>query len=280
MRVINTIDKITSCFPNGKFEIIAWQDYIETFSLPLVEKCKQDAKGYDFEKEILPVLNNAIANNEKLSMLNSSFNMTVNKLKCNMGRLFDEEPEIDVILYLGLCNGVGWATMLDNENVVLLGIEKIIELGWQDEINMQALVFHEIGHIWHKTYGKPEPEGALAGDISLVQLYREGIAMRCEQFLCQDDNLYHQNKDGWLDWCRANSSGIKQEYFRRIQNNESTQGFFGDWCDYQGHSDVGYYLGCEFIRFLEQDNSLIHIANLDIVALREAFHLFITDNNA
>lgn len=274
MRVINTIDKITSCFPNGKFELSAWQDYIQSFSLPLVEKCRQDAAAYDFEKEILPVLNNAIVSKDELSMLNNAFLLTVNKLEDNIGRLFDEEPEIDLILYLGLCNGAGWETMLDHRDTVLLGIEKIIELGWQDEINMQALVCHEIGHIWHKMYGKPYPEVFRTGDKSLMQLYREGIAMRCEQFLCQDDNFYHQDKDGWLAWCQANASNMKQEYVRRIQGNESTQDFFGDWCNYQGRSDVGYYLGCEFIKFLEQDESLKQIANLDIAALREAFMMF------
>lgn len=30
----------------------------------------------------------------------------------------------------------------------------------------------------------------------------------------------------------------------------STQRYFGDWISYQGHGDVGYYLGCRFVHFI------------------------------
>ena len=45
---------------------------------------------------------------------------------------------------------------------------------------MQALIFHEIGHIWHKTYGNLYPEARSEGEKSLAQLYQEGLAMVCE----------------------------------------------------------------------------------------------------
>ena len=80
----------------------------------------------------------------------------------------------------GLCNGAGWATSLDGRDAVLLGIEKIIELNWQDESAMQALIFHEIGHIWHKTYGNLYPEARSEGEkITGSALYQEGLAMVC-----------------------------------------------------------------------------------------------------
>ena len=127
----------------------------------------------------------------------------------------------------GLCNGAGWATSLDGRDAVLLGIEKIIELNWQDESAMQALIFHEIGHIWHKTYGNLYPEARSEGEKSLAQLYQEGLAMVCEHILCQDDRYYHQNQNGWLDWCKENEAEIKREYLRRVDKNISTQDFFG-----------------------------------------------------
>ena len=95
---------------------------------------------------------------------------------------------------------------------------------------MQALIFHEIGHIWHKTYGNLYPEARSEGEKSLAQLYQEGLAMVCEHILCQDDRYYHQNQNGWLDWCKENEAEIKREYLRRVDKNISTQDFFGDWC--------------------------------------------------
>ena len=74
---------------------------------------------------------------------------------------FENGVETDIILYLGLCNGAGWATSLDGRDAVLLGIEKIIELNWQDESAMQALIFHEIGHIWHKNLRESLSRGSV-----------------------------------------------------------------------------------------------------------------------
>lgn len=274
MRVINTIDNILDCFIDEQFKLVAWEAYIEENSLDVKEKCKEDVKEYDFDKDIIPVLNNVIQNKEKLETLNHSFTLAIDVLRNNLIKLFDSEAEIDIILYLGLCNGAGWATTIRNRNTILLGIEKIIELDWQDEVSMQALIFHEIGHIWHDVHGNLYPKGALPRDKSLVQLYQEGVAMRCEQFLCQNDYFYHQDKNGWLHWCDSNLLTLKEEYKNRIYSNRSTQDFFGDWCDYQGYSDVGYYLGCKFIKFLENDYTLLEIIKFDITELKNAFASF------
>lgn len=278
MRVINALDNVISCFPHGKFDLSAWEEYIAAYSPHLGQKCRQSAiqptGKYDFEKDILPVLNGMAASKEQLLELKCSFAAAASKLDENSSKLFPQEPEVNIILYLGLCNAAGWATTLDNKDAILLGAEKIIELGWQEEKTMEALIFHELGHIWHKLYGNLEPAAHYPGEHSLVQLYQEGVAMRCQQILCQDDGMYHQNKDGWLDWCMENTEELKQEYFRRVANNESTQDFFGDWCSYQGHSDVGYYLGCQFIKYLEKEYTLVQIANLNISELGRAFTSF------
>ena len=71
---------------------------------------------------------------------------------------------------------------------------------------MQALIFHEIGHIWHKPTGISIPRLGQRAKNSLAQLYQEGLAMVCEHILCQDDRYYHQNQNGWLDWCKENEA--------------------------------------------------------------------------
>lgn len=228
MKIINTCEKIKSAFANG-FDIVVWRKYASEISKELTSKCENDAKCYDFNKAVLPVLENAL-NTDKIDFVSKNFQIVVDTLNTNLSKLFDTEPDINIILYLGLCNGAGWATTLDGRNTVLLGIEKIIELNWGDEINMRALILHEIGHLWHKMNGNLYFPDFTKRRKAIQQLYQEGVAMVCEHILCSDDDFYHQDKDGWLDWCCENEAEIKKEYFRRIDKNESVQDFFGDWC--------------------------------------------------
>ncbi len=272
MKIINTCDKIKSVFADG-FSIDLWRKYAEEISNELPSKCENDAKGYDFEKEVLPVLNLAL-NNEKIDFVSKNFQTVIDTLKDNLSKLFDKEPDINIVLYLGLCNGAGWATTLDGKNTVLLGIEKIIELGWGDETNMRALILHEIGHLWHKLNGNLHIPEYTKRRKGIAHLYCEGVAMVCEHILCGDDEFYHQDKNGWLNWCYENENDIKKEYLRRLNEKESVQDFFGDWCSYNGRSDVGYFLGCRFVRFLMKTNSLKEIANIKYKVLNKAFKEF------
>lgn len=145
MDIINTCDKIKSLFSNG-FDVYVWRKYAGEISKELPSKCENDTKSYDFNKDVLPVLENAL-NNEKIDFVSRNFQTVIDTLNDNLSKLFDTEPDINIILYLGLCNGAGWATTLDGKNTVLLGVEKIIELNWDDETNMRALILHEIGHL-------------------------------------------------------------------------------------------------------------------------------------
>lgn len=273
MKIINTCEKIKTLFPNG-FDIAVWRRYANEISEELPSKCENDAKEYDFEKQVLPVLEQAL-NAEKIDFVSKNFQAVIKTLNENLTKLFDGEPDINIVLYLGLCNGAGWATTLDGKSTVLLGIEKIIELNWGDEANMRALILHEIGHLWHKLNGNlylPDFTKRIKG---IQQLYQEGVAMVCEHILCGDDDFYHQNKNGWLDWCRENENEIKKEYLRRLNKKESIQDFFGDWCSYNGHSDVGYYLGCKFVEHLMKTYTLKEIANLPYRKLNKAFIGFV-----
>ena len=98
--------------------------------------------------------------------------------------------------------------------------------------------------------------------------------MVCEHILCGDGDFYHQNSGGWLDWCRENENEIKKEYLRRLDKRQSVQDFFGDWCSYNGHSDVGYYLGCKFVEYLMKTYTLKEIANLPYRKLNKEFTRF------
>ena len=151
----------------------------------------------------------------------------------------------------------------------MLGVEKIIELGWYDFESLSALIYHELGHIWHDAKGGSEGKG------NLTQLYREGLAMYFEQLTIGDFNYRLQNKNGWLDWCHANKNALSVEYLRRLKTGENTQEFFGDWNNYQGYSDVGYYIGCEFIKWLSERYSLNKLAKLDSDTVYQEFKSFV-----
>ena len=203
----------------------------------------------------------------------TSFVNVTENLSDRIFKKFRVDLDVTIIFYLGLGNAAGWATTINNQRVVLLGLEKIVELGWYDEKNMQDLIFHELGHIYHFLFEHRELLVSKKKK-SVLQLYREGVAMVFEQMLCGDENRFHQNIDGWLGWCRKNDKIIKTEYLKRVKNNESVQDFFGDWCSFKGHSDVGYYLGTVFVRSLMNKLSLQEIASMKLSKVYKEFVKF------
>ena len=93
------------------------------FRRSLAKKCERDSREYDFNNDVLPVVNNVLLNRDAAITANDSFVAVTDKLASNIERLFENGVETDIILYLGLCNGAGWATSLDGRDAVLLGIE-------------------------------------------------------------------------------------------------------------------------------------------------------------
>jgi len=266
MKTIDTYSEILNLAQNsnGRFNKKAWEKYAKSIYKGLSEKCLNDSKSYDFENDVLPIIEAALNSRDKLEKLHNSFLAATKELKERFEKVFGIDIEVDIILYLGLCNGAGWATKLNETPAILLGIEKIIELDWVDYTSMTALIYHELGHIWHNTAGTLYYAANLVSEKSLLQLYQEGIAMYCEQLLLNDFSCYRQDKNGWLAWCNKNRKDLFIEYKKRVDKNESTQDFFGDWNNYLGYSDAGYYLGCELIKKISSKYSMTKLANLEI----------------
>lgn len=247
MNIINTINEMGICFENGAFSKAGWDAYMDKVYPTAKKLVESDSAAYNFERDILPVVNMVCANKERLNRLNESFEKITDKLEEKIKDAIGATIDADIVLYLGLCNGAGWAAKVGEQPVVLLGIEKIIELEWTDEVSMICLVYHELGHLWHFQNRTVRTDINNPVDGALWQLYSEGIAMYFEQMLCGHKDFYHQDKDGWLEWCSENRKRLFGEYLRRIENGESVQDFFGDWTNFEGKSDVGYYLGAELI---------------------------------
>lgn len=75
---------------------------------------------YSFYKVFLPIPNNALRNEDKINDLVKIFyDVTLEKLYNDFGKSVD----VTIVLYLGLCNGAGWAVSLSNKQYILLEVK-------------------------------------------------------------------------------------------------------------------------------------------------------------
>lgn len=273
-------------FCNGRFDLKRWREYINTIYRNTSDIFEDDLQeyiesgSYTYEDDILPLLNR-VQGHPFLETLHTSFVRVTNGLNQRIIDCFAHELEIDIVLYLGLCNAAGWVTDINGRDVILLGIEKILELSWYDEDSMYGLIYHELGHIYHKQYGAFEQEGRNQSQNFIWQLFTEGIAMYFEQLLMNDFSYYHQNKDGWKNWCDAHFQQILMDFQADLPDmTRFNQRYFGDWVDYCGRADVGYYLGARFVQDLCSRYDFEQLIRLEIEEVTREFFRFAEENHA
>ncbi len=274
MKIIDSYNDICKVYKNDIFNKTLWDNYADSVFPGLKDKIENDfSRITEYKDKVYQILNDVPKNFEIAETAHQSFINATKNLSDEIKNKFNVDLDVTIILYLGLGNAAGWATTINNQQIVLIGLEKVVELGWCNESDMQALIYHELGHIYHSLF---EHKNLIITkrEKYIRQLYREGIAMIFEQTLCDDVNRYHQDIDGWLDWCIDNEKLIKTEYLKRIENKESVQDFFGDWCSFREHSDVGYFLGTAFIRFLINDYALQEIASMKLNTVLKHFYRF------
>ncbi|WP_151737461.1 hypothetical protein [Paenibacillus tengchongensis] len=267
---INALRELTLQQPERYLDY--WQQNAGACLPGLKSMLEEDSKGYSLEREVTPVAVRALTGDWPLLVeAHGHFAALMPEIEERFTSLFPFSREVPVYFYVGLCNGAGWATAVDGTRAVLLGAEKIAELKWHSRKAISGLLCHELCHIAHaELRGSsihmkyPEPE-----QQAVWQLYIEGFAQRYEQALLNQDDFYHQDDGGWLDWCNRNRAGLAKEYLRRSRHRESVRDFFGDWNSFLGHSDTGYYLGREFIVSLEPGYSVNEIACFSYEAVAE-----------
>lgn len=286
VQIIDTSSQIGEVFCNGRLDLKRWREYINTIYRNTSDIFEDDLKeyvdsgNYTYEDDILPILNR-VQGHPFLETLHTSFVRVTKGLNQRIIDCFAHELEIDIVLYLGLCNAAGWVTNINGRDVILLGIEKILELSWYDEDSMYGLIYHELGHIYHKQYGAFEQEGRNQSQNFIWQLFTEGIAMYFEQLLMNDLSYYHQNKDGWKNWCDAHFQQILIDFQADLPvMNRFNQRYFGDWVDYCGRADVGYYLGARFVQDLCSRYDFGQLIRLEIEEVTREFFRFAEENHA
>lgn len=280
IRIIDTYAEINHLFDDGKFNIDKWEIYInQIYSnsadifLSDMKECLNYGK-YTYEKNILPILND-VFEHPKLDILHESFSEVVNQLNQKVIDIFGKELDVDIVLYMGLCNGAGWVTNINGVDTVLLGAEKIIELDWCDVNSMYGLIYHELGHVYQKQYGTLERNFSDSKSEFLWQLFTEGIAMYFEQVLVGDLNFYHQDTNGWKTWCDEHFLQIKTDFHNDLDTmTRQNQRYFGDWCRYHGKGDIGYYLGARFIQYLVKEHSFDELITYDLPGISGLFSEF------
>ena len=59
----------------------------------------------------------------------------------------------------------------------------------------------------------------------------------------------------------------------------ATQRWFGDWVEYDGHGDTGYFLGARFVQKIMEEHSFDELIIFDIDEVRAQFEDFLKELN-
>ena len=281
IRIVDTYPQISALFENGVFSQAKWEVYINSVYdksadvfINDLNECL-DSGSYVYEKDVLPIIN-AVHKHPKLEALHSSFCQVTEGLNQKVIDCFERGLDIDIVLYVGLCNGAGWVTNINGRDAILLGIEKILELNWYDKDSMRGLIYHELGHAYHKQYGEFYQQCENSSQTFVWKLLTEGIAMYFEQELVNDFNYYHQDNNGWLKWCDDHFQQILADFYNDLPTmTKSNQRYFGDWVSYNGRGDVGYYLGTRFVQHLCGKYDFDRLINLEIGSVYQEYLAFV-----
>lgn len=284
MKITNGLKDMLAVYENGEFNLKKWCNYIETVYNGLGKLCLDDmqqtlATGLvDFENDYMPILNAVYERQHLIITAVRTFNEVTERLENRITTCFGKSLEVELILYLGLCNGAGWVTETEGKTVCLIGIEKLLELNWYDEKSLIGLIFHELGHVYQNQYGTLERKIKNNRSKFLWQLFTEGVAMVFEQTLVGDENYFHQDENGWKEWCDERFSQIKKDFDDDLKTMDfENQRYFGDWVTYNGHPDVGYYLGAKFVRFICENRSFDSVLSLSVKEVCSQYSKFLRE---
>jgi len=279
--IFDTSSKIYHAYDKDGFSLQKWEEYME-MTIPHVKNmCLSDMQEsvsveYSWQGYYLPVLNGVIQDKEEFEKAVEVFKCITDGLEQKIIKRFGKSLNVDIVLYLGLCNGAGWVEEINEKRLVLLGIEKILELKWNNIDDMTGLILHELGHAYQAEYGVLSRQFEKTSDHFLWQLFTEGIAMVFEQELVNDSSYFHQEKGGWKTWCDQNISRIASDFESDYQTMTfDNQRYFGDWVHYKEHCDVGYYLGARFVRFILEKDEFDNIISYDIDEVKNLFLEFV-----
>lgn len=283
IRTIDTLDEIQTLFPDGEFDFFLWERYAERWfgeHSPIFQEDMEEAIGsgdYSYETDYLPVIQ-AVYGDARLEQVRRLFSQVTEGLDEKVKDSFGKALDVDIVLYLGLCNGAGWVTALGGHEKVLLGIEKILELNWTSLMDVQGLVYHELGHLYHSQHGIFHQEPQEGPQRFVWQLFTEGVAMCFEQMLVGNWEFYQDDKEGWRAWCEENYTAILRDFDKDLPTmSRENQRYFGDWVNYQDHGDTGYFLGAKWVQNLLGHHSFQEVIQFPLDSVCEFYKDHVKD---
>ncbi len=209
------------------------------------------------------------ANLARMSVAHGAARAAYCVLLDTLGCRYPIEPQPSLVIYVGIGCGAGWATTYDGRPAILLGLEKVAECGWHEAPLVSSVLAHEYGHLYHESH-RP-PHGPHTVSPQALTLFSEGLAQRFDHLAAGTDSwalCSHLNDSSWLEWCERNRPMLAGEYLELIRTNKPSKVFFGDWLQGHGRKQVGYYLGHEFVKWLEREMTIEQVAELEDVDAR------------
>ena len=260
-RIIDTFDNFLDYWDIARLRTISeqvclWQTSYMAKYPELLEKQVQDysSQGLDWrkiaEERIFPKIPEYLSPmREARDNLLKVCDVSYKKASSVLGIDFD----VTFVIYVGLGCGAGWATQYEKSPACLFGLENIAECGWQSQEKLRGLTAHELSHLIHQAW-QNERDGSTNETASspLFLLYAEGFAQRCEHLILGSETWREMEDVTWLSWCQDHKGWLAGEYLKRIDRKLPVNDFFGSWLDIQGKKQTGYFLGYEFIRWLEK----------------------------
>lgn len=249
-----------------------WQDVYMSKYPELLEKQirNYEKEGFDWREiavgKVFPRLNGYFplmqeARENLLRICGSTYERTVRLLGINFPIFF--------VIYVGIGCGAGWATQYKAYPACLLGLEQIAKLGWHTKEKLKSLLAHEIGHLVHMTWRGGIEKSETCEEDPLFILYSEGFAKRCEYFILGKEAWNEANNENWVTWCKEHKRRLAKEYLYRTDSKKPVNDFFGDWLNIQGKKQTGYFLGWNFVLWLEKNHDLRDIATFPFEKVKE-----------
>lgn len=278
MEVIDTFKDYVACFQHNldrslEEKIGIWENcYMSQY--PEIEKrCKEDyeSNGYNW-RQIAEnmVFNRTREDFDKMIMAYGHIIEIIYRMNKRVSEVFCIDLDLNIVLYSGLGNSAGWVDKYKGKRAILYGIDKIAQLNWHKKEQLEALISHELCHVVHFQI---RGEDGLADNIDrsnynlgIWNIYVEGFA-QFFQYKLLDKEIDSRGRQ-WLEDCMDKKSQFKQLYLKALYERQiGTRNFFGDWYEVMGISDVGYFLGSEFIASLYKSYGIDQIARLDFIEI-------------
>lgn len=273
IKIINTFKHFDECFETNldtsvEEKINLWENcYINKYP-ELEKKCKDDYENCGYKWRDIAhsrVFNRTKNDFSKMKEAYDNIMLTLDGINDKVKKVFGLNLDINIVLYVGLCNSAGWVDYYEGKRAILFGIDKIAELNWHTVEKLEPLVAHELCHVIHfELRGKdnlPDSVERTPYNIGIWRIYEEGFAQFYQnKFLLSEHDC---RGDEWIKKCILNKKKLKNMYLKALLDEQiGVRDFYGDWFEVLGISDTGYFLGAELIKELDKVYSAKVIAQM------------------